>query len=67
MAFITEPGPIRKILTHLGEPLRKTCGHFGTLAATSENRCRHQAPGARGTSHADARLKAIANTAEPAA
>ncbi|MFM8635221.1 MAG: hypothetical protein ACKOEX_10495 [Planctomycetia bacterium] len=21
MAFITEPGPIRKILTHLGEPL----------------------------------------------
>jgi len=22
IAFITEPGPIRKILTHLGEPLR---------------------------------------------
>jgi len=23
IAFITEPGPIRKILTHLGEPLEQ--------------------------------------------
>ena len=29
IAFITEPGPIRKILTHLGEPLEPLTGEIG--------------------------------------
>ena len=39
IAFITEPGPIRKILTHLGEPLELTCP---ILRVKNHNACGRQ-------------------------
>ena len=46
IAFITKPGPIRKILTHLGEPLeppplspaRGPPTYWGELVQTHDNR-----------------------------